>query len=1081
MKKRIIASTMASVMALGAASSMMVASADVADFKTQTATKADLEKLMADKEIKNLIDGGIDNYGSVSGENFQKAVDFANAVLEDAEASSDDYTVAYLMVKAAKGALKQYTKEELQLLVSQCKSTYNTNNELNEDDAIYTEESWDNFVTAYETADDCKESDDILETTDAYEELDKYKNPEELDKVTKSQIERARKNYIAALDREFEFQPWERATITGTKTDYDNCTFSWGALYAHISSGRDAVMESYEDFTEIKGRTVTTNTTIVAAVEAMEKAATVLNAFNSKLDSASSKKSVTDLLSKYHAQLVYTYNADEAMAIAQSFIDAAKAGQDKNKVAGVAKFTNSDGKNEALTGPLTAGDQDTFWNAEWSVSKEYKPLGSNGKVAGDSPAAGIDAAVSGKEYTFKGQKLIGAEMEALSTAEIYYVVDTSRKLENNKNPIVDIDGNGLYFTATKADATAIASSTREVKTINANSKYILSDIIEVSPEDVINALVSSSGASSTETGAAFTAALSDVTAALGSTTFTTAATALATAGTAADTAAAALVTTASTDGAVTADQKSAIEAAAGNLKSAIDDFNTAATGTVSNKADMDALVSAYEAIAPLVGALASALPDKDNNNKDFVKTVYTTDITTKQTALATEFAKVKTAIDAYTAVYNADLAAQLVDVTMAHMNEVYDDVHEADFKTSSNKTNKGIVFIPSGSGMSEFDTTTDYDSSRTGGVDKTVVSLGEAMILYSSFVLSTTDQTGAAALDNNNTLSTMEVGKNYPKAWRLLYNYMKYALADEFDAAASKTYKRSDIVKLKSDAEDLIEKCIETELFNDSLNNTSLNVNAASDWLKLAASDKSRYKDNDSAYDVTTYDKTSNESAPVTKHTSDLNSTTMYEDLKATYDQLKKEYDAFKYSYDDIVKRMASIAKELDSNKFDSATTKKLADELNNAALKFVKVEEVKFDGDGELQDSELFNDDGTMNKNNRLFTNGSKFDGLYYGGKKVIAESKKSDKKNYSHYDMQTAYETLVKDYDAAVKALEEGSKLVYDLNGDGKIDVADVNALIAVYFNPTADDIAKYDYNGDKKIDVADVQALIAEYFKS
>lgn len=378
MKKRIIASTMASVMALGAASSMMVASADVADFTTQTATKADLEKLMDDKEIKDLVDGGIDNYGSKSGERFQKAVDFANAVLEDGDATNDDYTVAYQMIKAACGALQQYTSEDLKLLLNQCKGAYNSNNQLNDDDAKYTESTWDNFSAAYDSADSSQDSDDILETTDAFEELDDaYKKLNTLETKTKSEIEAARRAYQNALKKEYDFQPWQRGTVSGTKTDYDGKTFAWGALYANIASGEDAVMKAYNDFTEIKGRVVTSNTTIVEAVNAMNAAASVLNAFDSKLDSASSKGSVTNLLADYQGQLAFTYDMDESLDMINSFIIASEGATDKKNNPGVAEAVNVDGKYDTITGALTAGDADAFWFQDYSKSDDFKPLGDN--------------------------------------------------------------------------------------------------------------------------------------------------------------------------------------------------------------------------------------------------------------------------------------------------------------------------------------------------------------------------------------------------------------------------------------------------------------------------------------------------------------------------------------------------------------------------------------------------------------------------------------------------------------------------------------------------------------------------------
>lgn len=1088
MKKRILASTMASVMALSAAGTTLVSSAAVADFKTEYVTKSELRKFLDDKEIKDLVDGGIDDYGSVSGENFQKAIDFANAVLDDVDSTDDDATVAFQMVKAAKAALVHYNKAQLTALVEEYRGKYNSNNELNEDDAIYKEEDWDNFVAAFTTADDAKESDDLLETTDAYEELYKYRNPKELDKVTKTQIETARKNYIKALEMEYDYQPWQRGTVTAAKTNYDGLQFAWGALYAHIASGEQDVMEAYESFSEIKGRTVTSNPTIVAAVKAMNQAVTVLTGFSSKLDSASSKKNVTDLLAKYHGQLVYRYKADVALELANSFITAAEAATDAKGISGVAKFT-VESKSTVTSGTLTSAGE--FWNASFSASKEYKPLGGNGKnatanaVADDTADSGYTLAsnLNGKEYTFKGKKLIGAEIVIESTAPVYYIVDksTAGKLENNKNRIVPISGNigvdAVWFTEVKATADAAVTSTTEVKTLNANTKFTISDLIEVSPDDILAVLATN--ASVDETATAFTSAMTSVNAvATAANGLASALSSLSTKLASAESAISSLTTNAGNND-VSADDITAMTSAFSTAAAALASVSVGSASSMSDLDDIDtALAAALEAVDTAVGALtANAIKQAEATLKTNVNTAKTA--VTNASKTGSDYATAKTA---YSRLYNNALSDALVGVTMANRNEVYDKTGEVKFKTGGtpSKTNKGIVFVPSGSGESSFDMSTPYVSDRTAN-NNTTVSLGVALTMYKSFVASTTDQTSAEQLDNISFLSSMDVGKNYPKAWRLLYNYMKYALADEFDASASKTYKKSDVEKLKAQAEDLLDTCVVTELFNDSTNALATNVNVASEWLKLAKADGNRnYKDNDTKYNFDYAKK-----GGAMNGAEDLDSTGMYNALNTTYGQLNKELSAFKYSYEDIVKKMASIAKELDGTKFDAAAKEKLTKDLQAAAEAFVKVEAVKLSAGSDLDDSELFNDDGTMNINNRLFTNGSEFDGLYCGGSianasastsQKIAKSKDGD--NQTHYDMQVAYEKLVDDYKAATEA--PVSQVVDDVDGSGKFDILDVTALLKLFVDDKME-VAKHDFNGDKAANLLDVTKLLDKFVNS
>lgn len=1075
MKKRIIASTMASVMALGAVSSM-VASADVADFKDQSATKSDLEKLMKDKEITDLIDGGIDNYGSKSGEKFQKAVDFANAVLEDDDATNDDYSVAYQMVKAAKGALQQYTKDDLKLLLSQCKGAFNTNNQLNDDDAKYTESTWDAFSSAYDSADSSQDSDDILETTDAYEELDDaFKKLNTLPTKTKAQIEAARKAYQDALKKEYDFQPWQRGTVSGTKTDYDGKTFAWGALYANIASGEDAVMKAYNDFTEIKGRTVTSNPTIVDAVDAMNEAASVLKAFDSKLDSASSKGSVTTLLANYQGQLAYTYDMQESLDLINSFISAAEGATDKKGHAGVAEAVNKDGKYDEITGTLSAADADDFWCQDWSKADDFKPLGDNKTNGGG-----------------KVSKLLDAYMEVRSSAEIYYIVDLNKKNPNNKNPIKNVGGE--YFFSSKP----VAGDKEQVKTLAANVKLNVSDLIEVTPEDVINGIATAESVTVTPT-TAMNAALTAI-----NTLWTGSLGLAATAFTAKIDDALTAVTGATTSTTGSATELTPTELTA--LTSAYTDFKAAygsisSVGTALTAGDVtstiDTLIADYAATNSKLTAAISALDALTVStrtggayNVTSVISAAKGDINTALATFKTEYDKLAPLKDTYDDAYFAALADEVSDLSKSGINKVYDKVNEGaangtawKYDSSEGKQTKGILFFAdSGDTTSAFNTTSPYVSSREDGKTSeiTVASLGLAMVLYRDAIATSPYMLGVEDLDNISYLSEMDAGKSYPKAWRLIYNYMKYALEDEFNYTANATYKRTDIIKLQKDAQDLIDKCIDTELFSDSVTALALNDNAATEWLKLSNADKSKYKDNDSKYDVVTVGK--GKTSISQGSSGDKDSTAMYNALKETYDQLNKEFKAFQYGYSDIVAKMASIAKELDSNKFDTATTKKLADELNDTALKFVAVESVKQSDEAEFTDSELFNDDGTMNKNNRLFTNGGEFKGVYRDGSQVnIAESKGSGKPNHSHYLMQTAYETLVKDYDAAVKALEEGDKLVQDVDGSGKLDVNDAVALMGIILNAsdtstaTNKDIAKYDYDANGVVDVNDIVALV------
>ena len=158
LKRRIFAASLASVLALSSFS----VSAFAADESKAYANKADLEKLV--KEMNDFKDddkAGLDTYGEISAEKFTKALEYAENVLADAEATTDDYAVSYTMLKAAKDNLTIKTLDELKALLSTWKLTYDKQNILNEDidgngttDYQYEEDSFSAFESAYSDAQD---------------------------------------------------------------------------------------------------------------------------------------------------------------------------------------------------------------------------------------------------------------------------------------------------------------------------------------------------------------------------------------------------------------------------------------------------------------------------------------------------------------------------------------------------------------------------------------------------------------------------------------------------------------------------------------------------------------------------------------------------------------------------------------------------------------------------------------------------------------------------------------------------------------------------------------------------------------
>lgn len=314
LRRRILASAMASVMAIGSVA--VVASAETATAATTQVKSRDDLKAYIDS-LDSFRSTKIYDYGSISGENFLNALEYADNVLEDTKSNVDDFTTAYAMVEAVYNKLKLYTVEELKALVTTSKSTYETNNINNEDlgDAIYTADTFAAFEEAYEEAESVLNSADSRIITDAYEKLDAAKkglNP--LDVVTKAQFRAALKAYETALSKEFAYDAWRVGTIdTGwAYWGYQDQSVAYGTVYEHVASLKTVINDAYGEFDEIKSVNKTTQTNIVDAYKACVAATTVLNGFKADDTNRATKANVKTLLNQYNGRLVYDYKKTTA-------------------------------------------------------------------------------------------------------------------------------------------------------------------------------------------------------------------------------------------------------------------------------------------------------------------------------------------------------------------------------------------------------------------------------------------------------------------------------------------------------------------------------------------------------------------------------------------------------------------------------------------------------------------------------------------------------------------------------------------------------------------------------------------------
>lgn len=220
LKKRILASSMASVMALGSVSVAAFAEdATKAKDYGEAVTKTELKAFVEAEE--DFIADELSTYGSKQGDRYQAAYDHALKVLDDEDADAADYTAAYQMMKAVKSKLTIYTSKQLQALIDDNKSKYDKNNEFNEDlqDNIYTEDSYSDFASAYDDALRYVDEEDSMLVTDAYVTLDDAVSKlSELKTVTKSEFRTALKAYEELTYKMKDYETWRRGTLTVAPT-----------------------------------------------------------------------------------------------------------------------------------------------------------------------------------------------------------------------------------------------------------------------------------------------------------------------------------------------------------------------------------------------------------------------------------------------------------------------------------------------------------------------------------------------------------------------------------------------------------------------------------------------------------------------------------------------------------------------------------------------------------------------------------------------------------------------------------------------------------------------------------------------
>lgn len=456
LRRRILASAMASVMALGSVAVVANAEETAAATK-QVKTKADLESYV--KSFDKFRLDGINDYGSVSGDRFIAMCDFAENVLADNASTVDDYTVAYMMLQATYNKLKIYSAEELKTLINENKKIYDTNNIMNEEygDAIYKDDNgqWGDFVNAYENAESVLGSSDSRIISDAYEALVEAKGKlSALTTVTKAQFRTAMKNLETALQLEYKYDAWRRGTIVdntwAVQWAFDSSTYAWGSLVYAVNAELPSVTAQYDDFTTRKSVNKTTNTDITNAYSAAVNYATVLNSFVADDASRGSKTSVKNLLDQYHGLLVNDY----ATTAADALYDEVAAKSNAKTTSGWSVTTTWMGVATAASGlhPEWKGVEKKI-----AASLTLKPASTVYLITNNGYADIYDA-----NGEFDASKVASAVVTSKPTSGKYVAI--------NKNASVDIS---KYIKVDAADITAATADNHEMNDVYDGDTYAI--------------------------------------------------------------------------------------------------------------------------------------------------------------------------------------------------------------------------------------------------------------------------------------------------------------------------------------------------------------------------------------------------------------------------------------------------------------------------------------------------------------------------------------------------------------------------------------------------------------------------------
>ncbi len=1032
LRRRILASAMASVMAIGSVA--VVASAeDTAAATTQMKTKADLEAYV--KTFEGFRSKEINDYASKSGERFLDALEYADVVIDDTASTVDDYTVAYQMITATYNQLKVYTAEELSALIKANKSKYETNNIYNDDlnDAIYKNEDgklqWDTFVTAYDDANDVLNSKDSRIISDAYEALeDAAANLALLDTVTKSQFRAALKSYEQLKQKVYDYDTWRRGTLpgwvdfkTGEYWKFNGGTnISFGALYSALTVGEKnngaGWYDQYELLDGEKSVTKTSDTGMVTAYRDLLNAVDLMSNWTADDTNRASKSSVNALINDYRGVLVHDFHNDNGNNSAIDLYNAILAGGTTIEVSQSGSFVPSNAVLDPWERTFETVDTKNY---EHQCNWDSKIGCTGNDVFGYNSTLG--------EYMFSVTKMTSASIKVKSTSSAIYI---------------PVDKDGIWT----GEAISTKRENSSYKLFAKNSVIDLTQFISVNGyvTDAQTNAATLETAASTTSGAKVDEAIAPIAKTIAATEKKAAAVKEAKlaefAGDnkkikAANSYFGGLERALKNYKSVVAEQSKVIEAITGS-------FNKGKTYTSADLADAyRAVAVAYDNLAAyLAGGSELANYQKNTNDWALLGTWATPNLAEEFAALADDFAAFQAAVEKlHTEMFAANANVQ-PDTTVVNnagtMNEYIDATSE--YLLSQNWMMPAI-------GTGKVQATVNASSA----VENVQVRLDDAMALAELYMKGDKEE----IKDSSNPLyainTTDEIAAGSAKAstaeWTIVYRYLKYALADKYNLSEAK-YTKADVVALLEKSYDLAEKTGDAALFEKTHNILVTARKAASDWVASANKDK-KYKDG----------------KVIDKRTA----TQVYENLNTAYENLNKDYEAFKYSFGEIYTNLSAYAEMLDEGELQA--TDELKKTMEETAYRLSIVGSMENDIDIAIE-NDAYDADRKFLDYNRVYTKGTG-DGWTLIGTDMTVPKPQDNSVMMSHYNLRTAYEAL----QAEVKKQTEVKTLLGDVNGDGVVNALDAAAILKAVVNNTAIDVAVGDFNADGAVNALDASAIL------